>query len=279
MADYDIRPLQLKILDILSAFDNVCREHGLQYYLCAGTMLGAIRHGGFIPWDDDADVNMPRKDYDILVQHAKEWIPKPYEINSIEENDSFTGTYAKFIDGSTTIVERYDYNSVGGVYLDVFPLDETYNSLFLARCKHLRYRILNKLAYFCNRNPYKHGKGPSSWIPRMVQALTTNAKLQKRACRIMRSGSYTGSHLLCVYDFKHAIVPKTVVGKPTPVMFEGKEFYGVEHPDEYLKLLYGDYMKLPDEEHRKQHNFYYLNYDLPYSEYVDDRSFVKDLKE
>jgi len=273
MANYDIRPLQLRILDVMTAFDKVCREHGLTYYLCAGTMLGAIRHGGFIPWDDDADVNMPRKDYDVLVSHADEWIPKPYELNSIEKSDDFTGTYSKFIDGSTTIIERLDYNSVGGIYLDVFPMDDTYGNPFLAKCKHIRYRVYNKLAYFCNRNPFKHGRGPRSWVPRIVQALTTNAKLQKKACRIMRSGSYPKSDLYCVFDFKHAIIPKAFAGKPTPVLFEGREFYGMEKPDEYLKSIYGDYMKLPDEQHRKQHNFYYLNYDLPYKQYVDNRSF------
>ena len=64
MASYDIRPLQLRILDILLALDKVCKEHNLRYYLWAGTMLGAIRHKGFIPWDDDLDIAMPRKDYD-----------------------------------------------------------------------------------------------------------------------------------------------------------------------------------------------------------------------
>ena len=66
MADYDIRPLQLRILKILLAVDKVCKEHGLRYYIMAGTMLGAVRHKGFIPWDDDLDIGMPRADYDLL---------------------------------------------------------------------------------------------------------------------------------------------------------------------------------------------------------------------
>ena len=68
MASYDIRPLQLRILEILLVIDKVCREHGLRYYLAAGTMLGAVRHKGFIPWYDDVDIAMPRKDYDMLMQ-------------------------------------------------------------------------------------------------------------------------------------------------------------------------------------------------------------------
>ena len=71
MASYDIRPLQLRILDILLALQKVCEEKGLRYYIIAGTLLGAVRHKGFIPWDDDLDIGMPRKDYDLLMANAK----------------------------------------------------------------------------------------------------------------------------------------------------------------------------------------------------------------
>ena len=76
MANYDIRPLQLRILKNLLAVDKVCKEHNLRYYIMAGTMLGAVRHKGFIPWDDDLDIGMPRADYDLLMANAKEWLPK-----------------------------------------------------------------------------------------------------------------------------------------------------------------------------------------------------------
>ena len=77
MADYDIRPLQLRILKILLAVDKVCKEHGLRYYIMAGTMLGAVRHKGFIPLGTNwiLDIGMPRADYDLLMSHSKEWLP------------------------------------------------------------------------------------------------------------------------------------------------------------------------------------------------------------
>ena len=75
MADYDIRPLQLRILKILLAVDKVCKEHGLRYYIMAGTMLGAVRHKGFIPWDDDLDIGMPRADYDLLILIPRNGFP------------------------------------------------------------------------------------------------------------------------------------------------------------------------------------------------------------
>ena len=76
--NYDIHILQQKIMGNLKAIDQVCREHGLRYYLWAGSMLGAVRHQGFIPWDDDMDICMPRPDYEQLLAHWKEWLPAPY---------------------------------------------------------------------------------------------------------------------------------------------------------------------------------------------------------
>ena len=90
MAEYNIRELQLRILETLKAVDNVCREHNLRYYIWAGTMIGAVRHKGFIPWDDDLDIAMPRPDYDRLIEHAAEWLPKPYEM-VCAENDGVIG--------------------------------------------------------------------------------------------------------------------------------------------------------------------------------------------
>ena len=72
---YSIDALHTKVLGILKAVHGVCLEHGLHYYIWAGTMIGAVRHKGFIPWDDDLDIAMPRRDYDLLVAHAKEWLP------------------------------------------------------------------------------------------------------------------------------------------------------------------------------------------------------------
>ena len=276
MASYDIRPLQLRILDILLALDKVCKEHNLRYYLWAGTMLGAVRHKGFIPWDDDADVAMPREDYNTLVEHSKEWLPAPYELNSIEKDNKFTGTYAKLVDASTTIIERYDFMSVGGIYVDVFPIDGVPSSKLKGKIHVGRYSFLKKMAYFCNRNPYKHGKGASSWIPRLVQHFYTNETIQKTACDIMKEYPYAKAEKVCDYDDgTPGIMPKSYIGEPVPIEFEGKMLMGVALPDKYLSHKYGDYMTIPPGEKQRQHNFYYLDYELPYKDYTDDRAFMK----
>lgn len=274
MALYDIRPLQLRILDILVAFDKVCREHNLRYYLWAGTMLGAVRHSGFIPWDDDADVAMPREDYDILIAHAAEWLPQPMEMVSLESDPTFTGTFAKMIDGSTTIIERKDFKFVGGVYIDVFPIDGVPANSLVSNIYLKRFSFIHKLTYFCNRNPYKHGKGPNSWIPRLVQKFFTNYELQTSGINLMKKYPFATSEKVCDFDDgSSGIMPKSYIGQPTPITFEGHTFMGVEQPDKYLSHKYGDYMTIPNKEHQRQHSFYFLDYNLPYKEYKDDRNF------
>ena len=113
MADYDIRPLQLRILKILLAVDKVCKEHGLRYYIMAGTMLGAVRHKGFIPWDDDLDIGMPRADYDLLMSHSKEWLPQPYEAVCAENDPNYPLPFAKIQDADTTLIERMHFEILG----------------------------------------------------------------------------------------------------------------------------------------------------------------------
>ena len=93
--NYDIRILQNKRIGNMEAIDRVCREHNLRYYLWAGTMLGAVRHKGFIPWDDDMDICMPRPDYEKLIAHWREWLPQPYEVISTETDATYPYPFAK----------------------------------------------------------------------------------------------------------------------------------------------------------------------------------------
>ena len=134
MANYDIRPLQLRILKNLLAVDKVCKEHNLRYYIMAGTMLGAVRHKGFIPWDDDLDIGMPRADYDLLMANAKEWLPKPYEAVCAENDKEYPLPFAKVQDADTTLIERMHLKYLGGVYIDIFPLDGVPESRMRKEC-------------------------------------------------------------------------------------------------------------------------------------------------
>ena len=276
MPAYNIRELQLHILKILKAVDAVCHEHGLRYYIWAGTMLGAVRHGGFIPWDDDMDICMPRPDYDLLMQHASEWLPAPYEAVCTETDPRYPFPFGKIQDGSTTLIERAHIDYVGGLYIDVFPLDGVPDNRLLRRCHFAAYEVQKRLLYFVHRDPYKHGHGLSALLPLLVQRLTSNAAIQRRLRRLMLRYEYDSHTLVADYDDGlRGVCPQQVLGTPTPIDFEDTRFMGVEHADEYLRRKYGDYMTIPPGPKQRQHNFHYLDYHLPYRQYDDQRKFIR----
>ena len=105
MATYDIRPLQLRMLGIIEVMDQVFRQHGISYGMFNGSLLGAVRHKGFIPWDDDMDIVMPRPDYERFIQHSHEWLPAPYEFVCPENDKAYPLPFGKVQDASTTLTE------------------------------------------------------------------------------------------------------------------------------------------------------------------------------
>ncbi|MBQ5578637.1 MAG: LicD family protein, partial [Prevotella sp.] len=180
MASYDIDTLHKHILQIMLSVDRVCREHEIRYYCWAGTMLGAVRHHGFIPWDDDMDICMPRPDYDRFMEHAHEWLPQPLEALSIETSATFPGSFGKIVDSSTTLIERGHSDYLAGIYIDVFPIDGVPASSLMRRIAVTRYKLLDKLLYFLHRDPYKHGRGISSWPILLIQRLFTHEWARKK---------------------------------------------------------------------------------------------------
>ena len=268
MAAYDIRPLQLRILDILIAVQKVCEEHELRYYIIAGTLLGAVRHKGFIPWDDDLDIAMPRKDYDLLMAHAKEWMPEPFEIVAYETDKQYPLPFAKIQDASTTLIERMHLKYLGGIYIDVFPLDGMTSSKLKQRIHFAHYFLLKKIQYFLYRDPYRHGHGPSCWIPLLCRKLYTLEEVQEKMKRMQKAYDYDTSELVVDHDDgRKGIMPRKNLGVPTPILFENKIVMGVENPHEYLSTKYGDYMTIPPGPKQRQHNFHLLDLNKSYKEF------------
>ena len=275
MPSYSIKELQQHILPILTDVDRVCREHGIRCYICDGTMLGAVRHGGFIPWDDDVDVCMPRPDYERFMRHAREWLPPRLEAVSADNDPDYPFPFGKVQDNTTTLIERMHIDYLGGLYIDVFPIDGLPDSRLLREWQLMRYEYYKKVLYFLHRDPYKHGKGPGSWIPLLCRRLYSRTGLQQKIKRIMSRYDYEQCTMTLNADDGHrGVMPKSFYGRPTPVSFEGKEVMGVEKPHEYLSRTYGDYMTIPKQEHQRTHNFHYLDYGLPYRQYHDERHFT-----
>ena len=265
MVNYDVGLLHQRILRILLAVDSCCREHGLRYYIWAGTQLGAVRHKGFIPWDDDIDIAMPRPDYEQLIAHSREWLPAPFEFVCAENDAAYPLPFGKVQDASTTLIERLHLHYLGGIYIDVFPLDGVPANSLRRRLHFAHYEYLKRVLYLLHRDPYKHGHGPSSWVPLLCRQLYTLKGVQQRIRRLLLKYDYEAStHVADYDDGLRGIMPRQLLGTPQPYDFEGETVLGVEQADAYLTRKYGDYMVIPDGDHQRQHGFHVLDFNTPY---------------
>jgi lipopolysaccharide cholinephosphotransferase len=263
------RDLQIKLLGLMKIFHNVCERNNIQYFMLGGTMLGAVRHKGFIPWDDDMDVGLPRKDYEkILSLHKNEWSEHIYIKTPMNSKDLIF-PYAKIMDKNTTLVEDCLDGIVGGIFIDVFPLDGAGNSILSAKISYYRSYWQQGLLYYNQNNSTE-----KITLKRLFQFYAKRhnlMKLYKRTIKWMTKVDYYQSQIIGNYSGSWGIkefIPRIYMGTPTLYEFEDTKFFGPENPDAYLKSLYGDYMKLPPLDKRiSHHNFKYIDLQTPFSKY------------
>lgn len=267
------REMQKYLLGILLAIDKVCREHNLRYYLVAGTMLGAVRHKGFIPWDDDADIALPRKDYDVLVEHAHEWLPGRYELVSYKQNPMYPYAFARIQDADTTYILRRHFDFVGGLPIDVFPLDGMTPNRLKQHWHFFRNSMAKKMLYFATVDPYKHGHGIKSLLPLLMHRIVSQSWAHRKIVQIQSEYDYDKYPLVVDHDFKpdRGIHPKETYGTPSPIEFEGHQLLTAQNTDDYLTRCYGDYMTPPAKEEYPPQNFRLLDLNKPYCEYMKEQ--------
>lgn len=264
--------IQLKQIELnmFKAFIDVCEKLELKYYVIGGTLLGAIRHQGFIPWDDDIDVGMPRSDYEIFLEKGQAILEDDMFIQTIHTDEKYLMCFAKIRKHNTTFIE----SSVGhldinhGVYIDIFPLDYYPNEKQLKKFKKQELWCKKRIA--CEFKLSKNNtlkKRIEKFILRMlfpsVKAVTHKRDyLYKSLPQNKYIANYGGAW------GEKEVVPAVWFGEGVDVSFEGISVKAPREYDKYLTQLYGNYMEFPPIEKRVSHHYVdvidleksYLNY-------------------
>lgn len=279
MSKENLSELQKHLLEMLKWFHSFCVENDLSYYILYGTMLGAARHAGFIPWDDDVDVGMPRKDYEKLCrilgnkQVSHYLLETPYS-----KAKEYCFPISKLYDTRTTLIEHKRYQVKRGVFIDVFPLDGIGNTIDESY-KHF-HRVDNAYKFLLTRmcgvrKGRSFGKNLVVLLMRCIpQVIINDKKLLQRLdalCKKYEFGEmdYVAS-LLGAYGSREIMLKETL-GTPKLYQFEDTVVYGVENPDQYLTHLYREWRKLPPEDRRvTHHDFTYLSLDESYLQKLVD---------
>lgn len=270
----NLNPLQSKLLQMLIFFHDFCMDNDLTYYALGGTVIGALRHGGFIPWDDDIDIGMPRKDYIKLCQllNGKKMEEK-YVLETVYSSEEHIFPYAKLYDTTTTLIENTKYMIKRGIYLDVFPLDGIGSSQEegLSNYRAINWRLtlleLKRIKINSERNLLKNILlfGVQSIPEMIISAHRLSKKIDQLCQKYTISETMWGGNLVGAWHGKE-IMPTYIFGKPCMQRFEGVNILCPEKSEEYLERQYGDWKKLPSEDKRVSHHDYYVDLSRGYME-------------
>ena len=253
-------------LDIVKEVVAICEKHGLTYFMLGGTMLGAIRHKGFIPWDDDIDLGIPRKDYDRFLEIAPKELSKHLRLVNYHTDPEYHYYITRILDTETKVEEERigNDNRYTNASIDIFPVDGTPNNKLLRKIYFFRvlyHRALMSLCYkdsIDRKRPRGTAEKALLWVMERlpVEKITTPYKQKEKIDKLLRKQKVEGAmfigNIMGAYRTKE-IVPARFYGKGKMYPFEDIELRGMELADEYLKWTYGDYMQLPPENKRKTH--------------------------
>lgn len=247
----ELRAIQVAILDDIHRF---CTANGITYFLSSGTLLGAVRHKGYIPWDDDLDLYMPRNDYERFLSLYKDSLGR-YRVIDPKAEKHYFYTFAKVVDTRTLLVEKETEGYRIGVYVDIFPVDyvtdDEAERRKIFRRKKLLYKIRrckisngnylkSPLAYYC----YKLLPVSVKMLDRMIERLVVRREPTDTVANMTEAGP---SAACCL--------PAKDIEAAVDIEFEGKMYKTMIGYEDYLSRTYGDYMTLPPVEKRVTHSF------------------------
>lgn len=236
-----LRRQQMRMLEILKEIDRICKKYGIQYWLSSGTLIGAARHGGFIPWDDDLDIEMMRDDYERLMEVLPSELPTTMALQTHETDPTYFFYYAKIRDRRSLLAEGNNYDRMWkeqGIYIDIFPLEK--QPLAIHKISEKTVGHMYKI--------WRTSKNDTISIRRVMRWFHFNRRfvfpVLRLLCRLSCTDVITSGMGIPYHNprFTKDIFPLSTL------KFEGIDFPVPHDYDHMLRLMYGNYMKLPSEE-------------------------------
>ena len=261
--------------EILDVVVDVCDKNNLKYSLAYGTLLGAVRHKGFIPWDDDIDIMMPREDYEKLREIWNNVAPKGYILQERHTDLDYPNNFIKIRKDHTTFIQS-DYDKKAsyhkGIFIDIFPTDKVAKGTIRRKIQFIWFAI-----YSLYVRGYGSGtKGFIGIVERIFLKLPR--KRQVSICNCAEKKMCSWNHIdkspnvvFCTIDNSKMYYPDDLFAEFTTVEFNGKKYKSFKKYEQMLKVRYGDYMKLPPKEERVwSHHPLLIDFERNYEEIVGE---------
>jgi len=260
----ETRQIQLKCLEILRIVDFICREHGIQYSLCGGSVVGAYLYKGCLPWDDDIDLMMTRENYNRFIDVVKEELPRGYSVHNYQLTDDFETPFTKIMNDNTTIVQHD--NTVSGVFLDITVYDRIPNDRRFKWDKFL-WKISQVVMI---------GKIESSGLKTRIRNFVLSTMLkdkrrylmffQKQVEYLGRKGDYSYAELFGAFCNTKPYDAE-IFENYSEIEFEGNSYMIVRDYVKYLETRYERTDFREPKEKQVAPHYQYVNFELPYKEY------------
>lgn len=276
LCDYKVSQ-ELKILwaielDLLAEFKRVCKKYNLRWYASSGTLLGAVRHKGFIPWDDDLDVCMPREDYELLTKKYAFEFKEPYFLQTPYSDSEYCYSFAKLRNSNTSFPSEAFIESTmnQGIFFDIFPLDASSKQGYLERREQMQ-EIMKLCSAFMSRNN-KYVINKHTELASTVKFESgDNIKFYEKIQEIAMSNEYKenccSTEVVTIYSPEKKLWPKDCFAQVVELPFCNTTINAPVGWDEILTIMYGNYMEFPPIEKRGcWHGSKFLSVDESYKQ-------------
>lgn len=273
--NYDLEKLKSVELEILSHVGELLDKHGIRYYLIGGSALGAVRHGGFIPWDDDVDIAIFKEDEKKFLEICEKELDSKYYLQTRKKEKEYIRAFYKIRKNNTACVEdiyKNLFNMHQGIFIDIFVLYGVPKNKIMRNLMKAMVKLDTKMSY----NSVPKNSGVKGIVRKLLFPFRHLIRDASQAvidiiyvfCRLQNS-TYI-SNIYGTIPFDESIMPREYFGEPKYMQFEGKKFPVPSKVHEYLQKIYGDYMTLPPEEERINHKFSIVDFNRSYQEIVRD---------